>query len=120
MVAATTTGDRFIRVLRFSEGERLEVDARPGHAGSPKLGGELARQGVGAAEVDVAATEVRDELLERHGVEADLVAAPDDLEQPAAAPPDLAGDLVAQDEVPARRPAHDDGDVGLRRQLVEE
>src|SRR3954447_15451164 len=61
-VAARTMGDRRIGWDSVSEGEGLEADAALGHAGALQLAGELVRQGVRAAHVDLATAQVRDEV----------------------------------------------------------
>src|SRR4051794_193880 len=115
-----TMGDLRMGTCSVSEGEGLEVDAPLGHAGPRELGGERARQRVGAAQVDVAAADVRDDAPERRGIDANAVARADELDEPSAAPTGLSGDLVAQDEIRRCRAAQQHGDVGLGRQPLHE
>ena len=118
-VAARTMGIG-ASVGSVSEGERLEVDPALRHAGALELGGELPRERVGTAQVDLAAAHVGDEPAQGVGVERHLVARADELDEAAAAAADLVGDLVAQDEVGVGRAAQQDGDVGLLRELLQQ
>ena len=102
IVAARTMGDRRIGGLPQKVNDskwmwRSGTPARPSSAASP-------HESVGTAQVDIAVAHVGDDLAEGVGVEAHLVARSDDVDEAATAPPELGGDLVAQDEVPVREP----------------
>src|SRR4051794_14982390 len=118
-VAARTMVDRFISGSG-SEREGLVVDLGGGDARLGRGDDERLLEGVGAAHVDVAPRDVGDQRGERRRVEAHAVARTDELEQPAVALEDVFGDLVAVDEVVARRAAQRDHHVGLGRQLLEQ
>ena len=78
------------------------------------------REGVRAADVEVALGEPGGERGELGGVEADALARADELVQAAVALGDERGDLVAQDQVLAARRAQDHDHVGVLGQFLQQ